>query len=104
MRQLCEICQKNNQAINYKKQGKTYYRKFCNSCILEHRKKSVPQWQKQGYKKKIKCESCGFLAKHEDQLSVNEYRDSWVTICLNCSALVKVTKKLSKKSDLKSDF
>lgn len=104
MRELCIRCGKNPKAINYKKEDKIYYRKLCDTCILSDKKNSKPLWQRQGYKKKIKCESCDFLSKYPEQLTVCEYKGLWYTFCLNCEVYVKITNKTMKKSDLKSDF
>ena len=71
MRELCERCGKNPKAINYKKDEKTFYRRLCDPCIIEKRKNIKPQWQQDGYKKKFKCESCGFVAKYQEQLNLS---------------------------------
>lgn len=104
MRELCSRCNKNHRAVNYKKDSKVYYRRLCDACIVFDKKNSKPLWQKQGYKKKIKCESCDFVAKYPEQLSVSEHKSSWYTFCLNCEVYVKMSNKMMKKSDLKSDF
>lgn len=105
MRELCESCYHNPKAINYVKDGKTYYRKFCNSCNSNRKKKLSPTWKEQGYKKKFKCESCNFVAKHTDQLTIIEHKKQYRTICLNCDALYKVNGTLEiRTGDLRSDF
>lgn len=104
MREICSRCGKNPRAINYKKEDKIYYRKLCDSCIIDNKKKSKPLWQKQGYKKKLRCESCDFIPKYPEQLAVCDHKSSWYTFCLNCEVYVRISNKLMKKGDLKSDF
>lgn len=105
MRELCERCNTNHKAINYKKNGKTFYRRFCDACIIEKKKNIKPKWQQEGYKKKFKCESCGFVAKIQEQLDVIEYNKTYRTLCLNCKVIFDKEKKITiVKGDLKSDF
>lgn len=104
MRELCEKCKKNPKAINYKKDNKVFYRRFCDSCLIKKKKDVKPQWQKDGYKKKFKCESCGFVARHMEQLTVCEHQTTWRTICLNCEVDFKITGKFEVRKALKSDF
>ena len=52
MRPLC-ICGQRPAAINYSKNGKTYYRKKCESCNKYGTVgKGIPQWKLDGYEKK----------------------------------------------------
>ena len=104
MRDLCERCNTNFKAINYKKEGKTFYRRFCDACIIEKKKIIKPQWQQEGYSKKFKCESCGFLPKFSEQLDVIYYVNAYRTICLNCKVIFDKEKKIVIKGDLRSDF
>ena len=104
MRDLCERCNTNHKAINYKKDGRTFYRRFCDACIIEKKKIIKPQWQQEGYKKKLKCESCGFVAKFSEQLNVVTLNHSYRTLCLNCKVLYDKGTKIIIKGDLKSDF
>lgn len=102
---LCEKCNKNPKAINYKKDNKTFYRRLCDACIIEKKKNIKLKWQHDGYKKKFKCESCGFTAKHNSQLTVIEVQNNYKTICLNCEVSFKIEDKIEfRKGDLKSDF
>ena len=103
MRELCERCGEHPKAINYKKDGKTFYRRFCDACIIEKKKNVKPQWQQDGYKKKFKCESCGFVPKYPEQLDVIEH-NSYRTVCLNCKVSFDKEKKINIKGDLRSDF
>lgn len=105
MRDLCERCNTNVKAINYKKEGKTFYRRFCDACIIEKKKNIKPKWQQDGYKKKFKCESCGFVGKFTEQLDVINYLNVYRTVCLNCKVIFDKTNKIDIfKGDLRSDF
>jgi len=71
-----------------------------------------PGWLKSGYKKKEKCDKCGFRFKHTDQASVyhidgNSNNNDWTnlkTICANCGIDVKHSKLPWVPSDLVPDF
>ena len=63
MRPLCEYCKIKPAAINYKKAGKVYYRKQCESCIHNGKGYGVPTWYKSGYRQKTTCEKCGFKTR-----------------------------------------
>lgn len=105
MRELCDRCGKHPKAINYKKENRTFYRSLCDACIIEKRKDIKPQWQQDGYKKKFKCESCGFVGKYTEQLTVIKHQDTYRTTCLNCEIIFKKENKIYIiKGDLKSDF
>jgi len=104
MRDLCERCNTNLKAINYKKDGRTFYRRFCDACIIEKKKVVKPQWQQEGYKKKFKCESCGFVPKFPEQLDIVDFNKAYRTVCLNCKVVFDKEKKINIKGDLRSDF
>lgn len=92
---LCLSCGKQPCSINYIKDGTTHYRSMCMSCIRKGREKKPvrPAWAVVGYKKKNKCERCGFKAKTQKQLFVfyvdgnkkNHGITNLKTICANCS-------------------
>jgi len=104
-RELCVMCNENPRAINYKARGKIYYRKFCDPCMRIKRQEVTPRWVTEGYKKKVKCEACGFVPKYQEQLTVLDLNDKFKTVCLNCEGAAKVTKKLEiKRGDLEPDF
>lgn len=74
-------------AINYKKDGRTYYRKKCTHCIAEAKKPTREPWEIAGYIKKTKCEKCGFKSKYEDQIHVVKVKGTlhtYKSVCLNC--------------------
>jgi len=104
-RPLCAVCLHTPAAVNYHSEGKIHYRKLCDQCIRKGKKvkPSAPAWFKNGYRKKERCEKCGFKAKYpEDQLRVfhldgnlkNNSTSNLKTICLNCQQEV-VKGKLS---------
>lgn len=95
LRSLCPICSTKPVAINYIRNGTTYYRSKCDSCARKTAKVKPKQhsWVRAGYKKKPHCEKCGFVAKLLDQLQVfyldgNLKNTNWAnlkTICANCA-------------------
>jgi len=104
-RLTCNKCKINLRAINYKKNNKIYYRTLCDPCITLQSKEQIPTWVKNGYKKKSKCESCGFIPKFKEQLTVYNISEVFRTICLNCEGAVKVFNRLEiKRGDLEPDF
>ena len=114
-RPLCSKCKENPAAINYCSNDRTYYRSLCASCIRKEKKiKPVPPaWIKAGYKKKTKCDRCGFLASNiKTQMRVyyvdgNLKNNDWnnlKTICLNCQASLQDSKTTWKPADLVADY
>lgn len=69
---LCEICGINPKAVNYKKDGKTYYRSKCNSCL------------KNKIETAFTCVMCGFNAKYKEQLVPVSADKANQSVCLNC--------------------
>jgi len=113
-RKTCPVCEIRPVAIAYHRNGKTYYRNRCDTCIRA-RKQIKPKpagWIKSGYKKKPHCEKCGFKAKHKEQLTVvyvdgNTTNIDWFnlkTICLNCEAEIKHIGVAWKPSGLVPDL
>ena len=109
MRPLCE-CGLKPAAINYKKDGKTYYRRKCVSCASG--KQGAPNWQKKGYQKKSACEKCGFTSKHPEQFNVYHidgdlsncrYRNL-KTVCANCQRILQKEGAKWRQGDLTPDF
>ena len=94
MRPLC-TCKQRPAAINYKKNGKTYYRKLCERCLRNGENHGIPKWQIAGYEKKEYCEKCNFKSNHPEQFNVfhldgdlNNCRPTNLkTICANCQRL-----------------
>ena len=115
MRSVCPICNQDPVAINYISNGKTRYRKICNSCSRQGKKlKPIPPpWFKAGYRKKPVCEKCGYRAKFlEKQMTVyhvdgNLKKTSTMnlkTVCLNCRVEISNSKLPWRESSLTPDF
>ena len=113
IRPVCNVCNKSYCAVNYRKEGKAHYRSKCDSCIRKGRKQkpSVPKWSRQGYKKKLVCDRCGFRARYAGQTIVyyvdgdlnNCNLNNLKTVCLNCSVEVMKLELPWKVGDLTED-
>jgi hypothetical protein len=113
-RPICKECNKNYCAINYIRNGKTYYRRICDNCGKKKAKKKpiVPSWEKAGYKKKPHCDLCGFKSLYPSQMTVfhidgdlnNVAFSNLRTICLNCIEVVKRKEVTWKRGDLTVDY
>jgi hypothetical protein len=98
-KKLCPVCKFYHVAVNYHRHGKVYYRAMCTSCIHKGKKikPEAPNWYKSGYRKKEKCDRCGFKFKFLGQANVyytdgNKNNINWSnlkTICLNCQVEVE---------------
>lgn len=115
MRPVCPLCHQNPVAINYTSNGKTRYRKICNSCARKGKKlKPIPPpWFKAGYRKKPVCEKCGYHAKYpEKQMTVyhidgnlrNTATMNLKTVCLNCRVEIANSKLPWRESPITPDF
>lgn len=114
IRPICKCCNKNFCAINYKRNGITYYRSICDECGRKKVKKKprYANWEKSGYKKKPVCDSCGFKSLYPSQMTVfhidgdlnNIALNNLRTICLNCVEIVKRKEVHWKRGDLQIDF
>lgn len=113
-RPICKTCNKEVCAVNYIRSGKTYYRSQCDNC---GRKKTKQQprkslWEKSGYKKKMKCDLCGFLSVLPSQITVyhidgrleNTEFSNLRSICLNCVEVVKKKELHWRRGDLEVDY
>ena len=111
MRPRCNICS-NPRAINYKKHGKEYYRKFCSRCMVNSDKKRPLHWERSGYKKKLICDRCGYRAKNPIQLDVyhidGDLRNCKLTnlksVCANCQRVFGSLEHSWKTGDLIPDM
>ena len=111
MRPLCLYCNKRPAAVNYKKAGKTYYRKQCESCLHNGKGHGIPTWYKSGYRMKNECDKCGFKG-HLEQFNVyhidgkltNTHYSNLKTICANCQRLLQKKDLKWKQVDLVPDF
>ena len=115
IRPICTSCNENPAAVNYVKNEKFYYRKKCAACIRKSNKQKPipPSWVRAGYKKKSKCDKCGFTATSaKSQMRVyyvdgNLKNNDWTnlkTICLNCQAAIQDAKTTWKPADLIADY
>ena len=111
MRKLCKTCSSRPVAINYYKEGKPHYRSQCDHCSRTA-KEGIPRWAKAGYKKKDKCDRCGYSSKHPQQFNVyhidgnlNNCRyNNLKTVCANCQRLLHTLHLPWRQGDLSPDF
>ena len=111
MRPLC-TCGERPRAVNYKKNGKTYYRKLCEVCMVKGIYHGIPRWRRYGYKLKSQCERCGFKSPHPEIFKVfhvdrnldNCRPRNLKTVCANCLIILSKDKVAWKQGDLVSDF
>jgi len=103
-RPLCNTCKSKPRAYGYRKGTKIYWRSQCDTCIRKRKnlKTNGPaRWFQSGYRKKTRCELCGFKAVNEQQMDVfhvdgnrnNTSIYNLKTICSNCQRL-KSTQEL----------
>ena len=95
-RGTCKTCGVRPKAVNYVKEGRTFYRSKCEVCLAGNNTLKIPQWKFDGYSKTSHCEICKFAAKFTEQLTVVTDNRKYKTICLNC----QVSEKLKSKMNL----
>ena len=113
MRPICQVCQRNQAAINGYHNGKIYYRSRCGACIRRHKRlpRTFTRWERSGYEKKSYCDCCGFRAKYAAQLMVyhvnGDLNDcdarNLKTVCLNCSIELVRSDSIWRRGDLEED-
>lgn len=111
MRPLC-TCGLRPAAVNYKKNGKTYYRKQCEACLKHGEYHGIPKWYRLGYRMKSSCDKCGHKSPHKEVFNVyhidgdmNNCRPSNLkTICANCQRTLQKEGSRWKQGDLTPDF
>src|SRR5210317_11542 len=111
MRPLCK-CGLRPAAVNYKKNGRTYYRKMCENCLKHGLNHGVPKWYTFGYRMKDQCDKCGYKSKHQEVFHVfhidanlNNCRPSNLkTVCANCQRTLQKEGSRWKQGDLTPDF
>ena len=111
MRPLCK-CGERPKAINYKKQGKVYYRSLCEICLAHGLYHGIPRWHRAGYRPKSQCEKCGFKSPHREIFRVfhidgnlNNCRyNNLKTICLNCAKILGKEGITWRQGDLIADY
>ena len=113
-RPICKLCKAKPRAYAYRKGIKIYWRSLCDSC---NRKKAgkkiggITPLQRSGYRKKKKCELCGFKAQNQTQLDVlfvdgnmrNTLSSNLKTVCANCQRLSGVRRLGWRVGDLVAD-
>ena len=113
-RPLCTECKAKPRAYAYRRYGKVYWRRKCDTCIRKGAGKrvgGVTALQRSGYKKNKKCELCGFKARSPSQLDVlfvdgdlrNAVATNLKTVCANCQRLQGVRRLGWRVGDLVAD-
>jgi hypothetical protein len=111
-RPLC-ICGFRPAAVNYIKNGKTYYRKKCETCLRYNGTTvGIPKWFREGYRQKLSCDKCGFKSKYKEQFNVyhidgnlNNCRTANLkTVCANCQRVLHKEHGQWRQGDLQPDF
>lgn len=109
MRPLCS-CGIRPTAINYRKNGRIYYRSQCDHCIKGT--SPVPRWFHTGYIMKNTCDKCGFKSPHKEVFRVfhvdgdlNNCRPTNLkTVCSNCSLVLHKEGVRWRQGDLVPDL
>ena len=113
-RPLCTQCKAKPRAYAYRKGDKIYWRRLCDTCNRKKANKKIggiTALQRSGYKKKSKCELCGFTATDSIQLDVlfvdgnlrNTNSTNLKTVCANCQRLSSVRRLGWRVGDLIAD-
>ena len=113
-RPLCTECKTKPRAYAYRRYGRVYWRSKCDACIRKKAGKKiggVTALQRSGYKKRRKCELCGFKAQNQSQLDVlfvdgnlrNTANTNLKTVCANCQRLQGVRRLGWRVGDLVAD-
>ena len=114
-RPLCKTCRNKPRAYAYRKGKTIYWRSRCDSCIRQKNKLKTgyaAKWFKAGYRKKKRCELCGFKQISQAQMDVyhvdgnrnNTSVYNLKTICANCQRLIQKQGVKWKQGDLLPDF
>ena len=111
-RPLCG-CGLRPAAINYRKEGKVYYRSKCEVCTRHGGiGKGMPKWHQDGYRIKSECDKCGYKSKYREQFNVfhvdgnlnNSRPANLKTVCANCQRTLHKEGFQWKQGSLKPDF
>jgi hypothetical protein len=108
MRPLC-TCGLRPCAVNYHKNGRTYYRRKCELCL---KGSLVPRWYHSGYRIKNVCDKCGFKSPHSDVFNVfhvdgdlNNCRPANLKcVCANCQRVLHKEGIRWRQGDLVPDL
>ena len=113
-RPLCKTCKAKPRAYAYKRYDRVYWRSQCDTCIRKNAGKKVggvTALQRSGYKKRKKCELCGFKAQDKSQMDVlfvdgdlrNTSTTNLKTVCANCQRLGSTRRLGWRVGDLVAD-
>ena len=100
-------------AVNYKKNGRTYYRSMCEICLRYGGvAKGFPKWYQDGYRMKLVCDKCGFKSKFKEQFNVfhvdgnlnNSRIANLKTVCANCQRVLHKDGSRWRQGDLTPDL
>lgn len=111
MRPLC-ICGFRPAAINYYKNGKPYYRRYCEACLKGGKNAGIPRWKLAGYVPKNQCDKCGFKSQHKEVFNVfhvdgdlnNCKHTNLKTVCANCQRVLHKEGVRWRQGDLVPDL
>jgi hypothetical protein len=111
MRPLCK-CGSRPRAINYKKNGRVYYRSLCEICMAHGVNHGIPRWFRAGYRMKLQCDRCGFKSLHKEPFRVfhvdgnldNCRPANLKTVCANCAQVLAKEGVNWKQGDLVADY
>ena len=111
MRPLCS-CGYRPAAVNYRKNGHTYYRSMCNVCKKGVPDAGVARWHRSGYRMKNTCDKCGFKSLHKEVFAVfhvdgnldNCRPVNLKTVCANCQRVLHKEGQKWKQGDLVPDL
>jgi hypothetical protein len=111
MRPLC-ACGIRPTAVNYHKNGHTYYRSMCNVCLKHGEGYGVARWHRAGYKIKTACDKCGFKSPHKEVFAVfhvdgdlnNCKQMNLKTVCANCQRVLHKEGVRWRQGDLTPDL
>ena len=111
MRPLCS-CGYRPAAINYKKNGRTYYRRLCEICLKGGKYTGIARWHRAGYRKKTSCDKCNFKSQYQEVFAVfhvdgdlNNCRHiNLKTVCANCQRILHKEGVKWRQGDLVPDL
>lgn len=111
MRPLCK-CEQRPRAVNYKKNGRVYYRSLCEICMTHGINHGIPRWFRAGYRLKNQCDKCGFKSPHKEVFrlfhvdgDLNNCRPANLkTVCCNCVQILSKEGITWRQGDLVADY
>ena len=111
MRPLC-VCKTRPAAINYRKNGRVYYRSMCNVCLKNGLFSGTARWKRAGYQIKSQCDKCGFKSQFKEVFAVyhvdgdlnNCKHINLKTVCANCQRILHREGVKWRQGDLTPDL